>query len=79
MATDNRNQQNQQDQSRQSDRTGQNENMGQQGGKKNVASQEEPFENPQQGSEWDNYQTRELSPKKGKTDTGNTGDSDRER
>ena len=79
MTTDNRNQQNQQDQSRQADRSSQNENIGQEGSRKNVASQEEPFENPQQGDKWDNYRTRTLSEGEEYTDTDRTETKDREK
>lgn len=38
-----------------------NQNPGQAGQTQNTSGQQQPFENAQRGSQWSNYQTREMS------------------
>jgi hypothetical protein len=56
MAEKNRNQPNQADQQVEQERTGS-------GQRQNISNENDIENNPQRGSEWSNYQTRELSSK----------------
>jgi len=62
MADNNRNQGN--DQQRNSDAS-QDQRSGQEGQRSNTSSQGNEEQNPQEGSAWSNYQTRELGSEQG--------------
>ncbi len=54
---------------------GMNQGMNQSGSRENISNQGDDVENPQDGSEWGNYRTRELSSnaeRNNESDSGNT-------